>query len=78
MDIINFEEFEPYIIGNYTVSDHFDIIMPIDNTPYKKDQILINGEIYIVDYILDVTTDEEREEGLLYSSVTFSKKNGNK
>jgi len=64
-----FSELTPYIIGEYCIRDCFNFIVYSNNAPHEGDKILIDSNIYQVKDVYDVTTDDEREEGLSYSKV---------
>lgn len=68
----DFEKYiEPYVVGNYYVSDFFKVDMWSNHSPHEGEKYLIEGRLYKVFSVRDVTDDEEFEQGLSYDEVTF-------
>jgi len=64
-----FSELEPHILNDYKVSDWFKFTIYSNHTPCEGELLLLNGSVYRVESILDVTDDDEVEQGLSYSEV---------
>lgn len=63
------------IIGN--IDDYgFEIkfIIHSNHAPYVGESYNFNGKVYEVESEIDVTTDDEFEQGLSYSQITMIKK----
>lgn len=70
----DFSEIEKYGIGKITeYSDSIEFIMYQDKAPQKGDKIQRNGEIYECTSEIDITTDDEREDGLSYSKIELTR-----
>lgn len=73
MEAINFNELKEHIIGDYTISDWFYFIMYSDYSPLRWEVVDIDGVLYQVEHVIDVTEDYEGEQGLSYDGVWLIK-----
>lgn len=73
MDAINFNDIKEHIIGSYTVTDWFSFVMYSDTSPSRGDVVDVDGVLYEVETVVDVTEEDEREQGLSYDRVWLIK-----
>lgn len=72
-EIIDFKkEIEPHIIGSYSITGWFNVVLHSNNAPIEKDIVDIDGKKYEITSVFDDTDDEEAEQGLSYSKVYFT------
>lgn len=67
----NFKEMQDSIIGDFKIADYFDFEIHSNNAPNSSDIINIEGRLYSVYSIIDITDDEEWSQGLSYVKVTL-------
>lgn len=68
----DFKNIEDFIVGSYTISEHFNFVIYSNHAPNKDNKIFINKKIYVVESVTDVTSSDEFEEGLSFSKVILS------
>jgi hypothetical protein len=72
--MIDFEnELKPYVVGGFTVSDWFSIVMYTNHSPKYGDKINVYGVSYDVDIIHDASDDDEMETGLSFTKIHLIK-----
>lgn len=62
-----------YVLDLVKYGDEIKFTIYSNHAPIKGDVIMYDSELYRFDSKVDVTTDEEREQGLSYSEVRMTK-----
>jgi hypothetical protein len=73
MQKYNFSEIKEYVLDFAKNGDEIKFTIYSNHSPKKGDVIVYDSELYKFDSKVDVTTDEEREQGLSYSEVVLVK-----
>lgn len=73
MNEYNFSEIKEYVLDLVKYGDEIKFTIYSNHAPKKGDVIVFDSELYRFDSKVDVTTDEEREQGLSYSEVRMTK-----
>ena len=73
MQEYNFSLIKEYVLDFDEYGNELKFTIYTNHAPQKGDIIVYDGELYRFDSKVDVTTDEEHEQGLSYSEVRMVK-----
>lgn len=66
----NYKEIEPYVMGTPNIGRQFSFHIGTYQAPSEGEILEIDGHgLYLVDAVVEDTTDEEWEQGFNYSKV---------
>lgn len=73
MNEYNFSEIKEFVLDFVKQDNEIKFTIYSNHAPIKGDVIMYDSELYRFDSKVDITTDEEREQGLSYSEVRMTK-----